>query len=54
MLYGEMMRELYNELGEEALYFTEKSDIKSKIKSIKGEKVVLLKGSRGMRLEEVI
>ena len=54
MLYGEMMRELYNELGEEALYFTEKSDIKSKIKSNKGEKVVLLKGSRGMRLEEVI
>lgn len=54
MLYGEMMRELYNELGEEALYFTDKSDIKSKIKSIEGEKVVLLKGSRGMRLEEII
>jgi UDP-N-acetylmuramoyl-tripeptide--D-alanyl-D-alanine ligase len=54
MLYGKMMRELYEELGEKALYFVDKSDIKAEIKRIAGEKAVLLKGSRGMKLEEVI
>lgn len=54
MLYGKMMRELYEELGEKALYFTDKSDIKKEIQRVPGEKAVLLKGSRGMKLEEVI
>ncbi len=54
MLYGKMMRELYEEIGEKALYFIDKSDIKAEIKRIIGEKAVLLKGSRGMKLEDII
>ena len=36
------------------IYFEKKTKIKEKIKGIEGKKVVLLKASRGIKLEEII
>ena len=38
----------------ETEYFENKEQIKEKLQEIKEEKVVLIKASRGMKLEEVI
>ena len=35
-------------------YFESKEEIKEKLKEIKEKKVILIKASRGMKLEEVI
>lgn len=63
-LFGERMRSLYEKVqenldnenlkGKEIDYFTDKSEIKARIGEILEKKVVLIKGSRGMKLEEVI
>ena len=68
-LFGERMKSLFEKIKEnvdngnlknenlknrEFGHFDEKEEIKEKIGQISGEKVVLLKASRGMRLEEII
>ncbi len=63
-LFGERMRSLYEKVqenldnenlkGKEIDYFTDKSEIKARIGEVLEKKVVLIKGSRGMKLEEVI
>ena len=61
-LYGERIKSLFDRIQKEKLpnkeveviYFEEKPEIKEKIKEIEGKKVVLLKASRGMKLEEII
>lgn len=63
-LYGPRMRFLYDRIREnsenenirkiETEYFESKEQIKEKLKEIKEEKVVLIKASRGMKLEEVM
>ena len=63
-LYGPRMRFLYDRIREnsdnenikkiETEYFESKEQIKEKLEGIKEEKVVLIKASRGMKLEEVI
>ena len=63
-LYGERMRSLYDKVkenmengnlkGKEVEHFSDKKAIKARINEIKDKKVVLIKGSRGMKLEEVI
>ena len=40
--------------GKEVEHFSDKKAIKARINEIKDKKVVLIKGSRGMKLEEVI
>ena len=63
-LYGPRMRFLYDRIRGnsenenirkiETEYFENKEQIKEKLKEIKEEKVVLIKASRGMKLEEVM
>lgn len=55
-LYGSEMKNLYNKFEdkERVVYFEDKNSIKSKIKSITEPCAILLKGSRGMKLEEII
>ena len=63
-LYGPRMRFLYDRIKEnsdnenikkiETEYFESKEQIKEKLEGIKEEKVVLIKASRGMKLEEVM
>lgn len=54
-LFGKEMEHLYNKYKEmNVKYFIDKEDIKEEIKGIEKNKVVLLKGSRGMRLEDVM
>lgn len=56
LLYGNQMKYLYNKFnGNEKVYhFQAKQEIKEKIKSVSEPCAILLKGSRGMRLEETI
>ena len=63
-LFGERMKSLFEKIKEnvdnenlknkEFGHFDEKEKIKEKIRQISEQKVVLLKASRGMRLEEII
>lgn len=55
-LYGEEMKALKEALKEsdKVAYFSEKKDIKKEIDKIDVKTTVLLKGSRGMKLEEII
>ena len=63
-LYGPRMKFLYDRIREnsenenirkiETEYFENKEQIKEKLEGIKEEKVVLIKASRGMKLEEVM
>ncbi|MDO5088724.1 MAG: UDP-N-acetylmuramoyl-tripeptide--D-alanyl-D-alanine ligase [Leptotrichiaceae bacterium] len=59
-LYGMRMKSLYNKLQEnygnerEVRYFSYKNEIKEKLKEITGRRAILIKGSRGMKLEEII
>ena len=63
-LYGPRMRFLYDRIREnsnsenikkiETEYFESKEQIKEKLEGIKEEKIVLIKASRGMKLEEVM
>ena len=63
-LYGPRMRFLYDRIKEnsdnenikniETEYFESKELIKEKLEQIKSEKVILIKASRGMKLEDVI
>ena len=63
-LYGPRMKFLYDRIKEnsdnenikniETEYFESKEQIKEKLEGIKEEKVVLIKASRGMKLEEVM
>jgi len=68
-LFGERMKSLFEKIKEnmdngnlenenlknkEFGHFDEKEEIKEKIRQISEEKAVLLKASRGMRLEEII
>ena len=63
-LYGPRMRFLYDRIREnsnsenikkiETEYFESKEQIKEKLEGINEEKVVLIKASRGMKLEEVM
>ncbi len=55
-LYGNEMKELWSacEDDKRVRYFTDKKDIIEKIDSFSEKTVILLKGSRGMKLEEII
>ncbi|MGM0508610.1 MAG: UDP-N-acetylmuramoyl-tripeptide--D-alanyl-D-alanine ligase [Fusobacteriota bacterium] len=59
-LYGKNMRYLYNNIKKENIkinnikWFKTKREIKKKIFEIEEEKVIFLKGSRGMKLEKII
>ena len=54
-LCGEEMNSFYNKYREKNMkYFETKDKIVEEIEKIKKSKVILLKGSRGMRLEELI
>ena len=54
------MKSLYDRMKEknpeniEVEYFFDKEKIKKKLREITDEKVILIKGSRGMKLEEII
>ncbi|OQY10599.1 MAG: hypothetical protein B6I28_00775 [Fusobacteriia bacterium 4572_132] len=55
MLYGENMRELYDVIKKNNVFYNETiEEIKTKIKNIVGKKIILLKGSRGMKLEKIV
>lgn len=54
-LYGNEMKNLYNKFSDDrAVHFTDKKEITKAIKEISTPCAILLKGSRGMRLEETI
>ena len=53
-LFGEKMKSLNKVMGNESKHYGDKIEIINAINQIKGKKVVLLKGSRGMKLEEII
>ncbi|MDO4691177.1 MAG: D-glycero-beta-D-manno-heptose 1,7-bisphosphate 7-phosphatase [Fusobacterium sp.] len=58
-LYGERMKKAYDKLfnlcrEERIKYFEEKEEIVKSLNRIKERKVILLKASRGMKLEEII
>lgn len=59
-LFGKRMKSLFEKIeneklnNKEIIYFNKKSEIKEKINEIKENKVVLLKASRGIKLEEII
>lgn len=59
-LYGSRMKSLYEKLEKMELdtkiikYFDEKNDIIKEIENIKEKKAILVKASRGMKLEEII
>ena len=50
------MKNLYNKFegNNNVVHFTDKKSIINEIKSIKEPCAILLKGSRGMKLEEII
>ena len=56
LLYGSLMKNLYEKIKDmNVFHFDEKSFIREKLRGHNSEKLaVLLKGSRGMRLEEII
>lgn len=56
LLYGEEMRALKEAFGDTdgVLYFESKQDIVKRIERVEGRTTILLKGSRGMKLEEII
>ena len=56
LLYGPLMKNLYEKIKDmNVFHFEDKSFIREKLRRYNNEKVaVLLKGSRGMRLEEII
>ena len=56
LLYGPLMKSLYEKIKDlNAYHYDDKMEIKNKLKKHNIEKAtVLLKGSRGMRLEEII
>ena len=56
LLYGPLMKSLYEKIKDLNVYhYDDKMEIKNKLKKHNIEKAaVLLKGSRGMRLEEII
>jgi UDP-N-acetylmuramoyl-tripeptide--D-alanyl-D-alanine ligase len=56
LLYGPLMKSLYEKIKDmNAFHYDDKSLIKEKLREYKTDKLaVLLKGSRGMRLEEII
>lgn len=53
-LYGENMKYLCDAMEGSAEHFSSKREIAGKIAAIEGKKAVLLKGSRGMKLEEIL
>lgn len=55
-LYGNQMKYLYDKFAGDrrVFHFSDKNEIKEKIKSISEPCAILLKGSRGMKLEETI
>lgn len=55
-LYGERMRKAYGlmEKNKKIVTTLDKNDIKASISKLDGLKVILLKGSRGMKMEEII
>ena len=55
-LYGNEMKNLYEKFGgnNKVVHFTDKKSIINEIKSITEPCAILLKGSRGMKLEEII
>lgn len=64
-LFGERMKSLYDRVKKESQeknsdenseveHFFDKNKIKEKLKEITDEKVILIKGSRGMKLEEIM
>lgn len=63
-LYGTRMKSLYDKLQKnfekenlkkpEIFHFYNKEEIKNELKKITDRKVILIKGSRGMKLEEII
>lgn len=55
-LYGQRMKEALGALEDKkrVFHFDSKDDIAKQIESISGSRAVLLKGSRGMRMEEII
>lgn len=55
-LYGDRMKKALEGLGkfENVIHFQNKEEIKDKITEIKGKKAILLKGSRGMKMEEIL
>jgi UDP-N-acetylmuramoyl-tripeptide--D-alanyl-D-alanine ligase len=55
-LYGNEMKNLWSRYqeNEKVFYFLDKKDIIKKIASFDGKKVILIKGSRGIKLEEII
>ena len=56
LLYGSLMKNLYEKIKDmNVFHFEDKSFIREKLREYNSEKLaVLLKGSRGMRLEEII
>ncbi len=56
LLFGEEMRALKGAFGDtdRVLYFEDKEDIVKRIGRVQGRTTILLKGSRGMKLEEII
>lgn len=55
-LYGNEMKNLYNKFNEDerVIHFMDKKEIRKNIKNITEPCAILLKGSRGMKLEEII
>ena len=64
-LFGERMKSLYDRVKKESQeknsdenseveHFSDKNKIKEKLKEITDEKVIMIKGSRGMKLEEIM
>lgn len=55
-LYGDRMKKALEGLGkfENVTHFQNKEEIKDKITEIKEKKAILLKGSRGMKMEEIL
>lgn len=55
-LYGKEMKYLYEKLSgvKPVIHFTDKNDIKEEIGKNNNKKAILLKGSRGMKIEDII
>ena len=56
LLYGPLMKNLYEKIKNLNVYhFEDKAELKEKIRNNENKNLaILLKGSRGMRLEEII
>jgi len=55
ILYGNEMKKLYEVIKKDNIFYNESiEEIKEEIKNIKEKKIVLLKGSRGMKLEKIV